>query len=51
MIFPYFIRSYVCIAVETSRCRWSRRLRRRSVAARLVGLLVLILPGVWMFLV
>jgi hypothetical protein len=37
------------VIMRTSRSQWPRGLRRRSTAARLLGLWVRIPPGAWMF--
>ena len=39
----------VALTLEVSRSQWPRGLRRRSTAARLLGLWVRIPPGAWMF--
>ena len=41
----------VCVCVCACQSQWSRGLRRRSEAAGLLGLWVLIPPGTWMFVV
>ena len=49
---PLDVTSKICILMcYICRSQWLRGLRRRSAAARLLRLWVLIPPGAWMFVV
>jgi len=48
-ILPTVQRIIIIYSHRRCRCRWPHGLRRRSAAARLLGLWVLISPGAWMF--